>query len=61
VYGADRSRGSGLSGLADRVAALDGTITVDSPRGAGTTVRAEIPYAPHAAEPVSLDAASGAT
>jgi signal transduction histidine kinase len=48
VGGADPSRGSGLSGLADRVAALDGTITVDSPPGAGTRVRVEIPYVPQA-------------
>jgi signal transduction histidine kinase len=48
VGGADPSRGSGLSGLADRVAALDGTITVDSQPGAGTRVRVEIPCAPQA-------------
>jgi len=34
--GADAARGSGLSGLADRVAALDGTISLDSPAGRGT-------------------------
>jgi signal transduction histidine kinase len=48
VGGADATRGSGLSGLADRVAALDGTIVVDSPPGGGTRVRAEIPCAPQA-------------
>ena len=36
-------RGSGLRGLADRVAALDGTLELDSPPGSGTTLRAEIP------------------
>jgi PAS domain S-box-containing protein len=41
--GADPSLGTGLSGLADRVAALDGTLTVDSPRGGGTRLRAELP------------------
>ena len=41
--GADPLRGSGLHGLADRVAALGGTLTVDSPAGAGTTLRAELP------------------
>jgi signal transduction histidine kinase len=41
--GADMRRGSGLSGLADRVAALDGELTVTSVPGAGTTVHAEIP------------------
>jgi signal transduction histidine kinase len=46
VGGADVSRGSGLRGLADRVAALDGTLSVDSPSGRGTRLRAEIPCAP---------------
>jgi PAS domain S-box-containing protein len=41
--GADPETGSGLLGLADRVAALDGTLTVDSPAGGGTTLHAEIP------------------
>jgi signal transduction histidine kinase len=45
VGGADAARGSGLRGLADRVAALDGTISLDSPAGRGTRLRAEIPYA----------------
>ena len=41
--GADPLRGSGLHGLADRVAALGGTISVDSPAGVGTTLRASLP------------------
>lgn len=41
--GADPARGSGLRGLADRVAALGGSLTVDSQPGAGTRVRATIP------------------
>jgi signal transduction histidine kinase len=41
--GADPTRGSGLRGLADRVAALGGSLTVDSQPGAGTRVRAMIP------------------
>ena len=45
VGGADVGRGSGLRGLADRVAALDGTLTLDSPPGAGTRVHVEIPCA----------------
>jgi signal transduction histidine kinase len=45
VGGADPVKGSGLRGLADRVAALDGTLTVESPVGAGTRVVAEIPCA----------------
>ena len=35
--------GSGLSGLADRVAALDGRLQVDDPAGGGTVVRADFP------------------
>jgi signal transduction histidine kinase len=45
VGGADPSRGSGLRGLADRVEALDGRLEIESARGRGTTVRAEIPLA----------------
>jgi signal transduction histidine kinase len=43
--GADAAAGSGLRGLADRVEALGGTLAVVSARGAGTTVRAELPVA----------------
>jgi signal transduction histidine kinase len=43
VGGADASGGSGLRGLADRVAALGGSLHVDSAAGSGTTVRAVIP------------------
>ena len=43
VGGADAAAGSGLRGLADRVAALDGTLSVESPPGRGTHVRVEIP------------------
>jgi signal transduction histidine kinase len=43
--GADSKRGSGLRGLIDRVAALDGTLEIHSPPGAGTTVKARIPCA----------------
>jgi signal transduction histidine kinase len=39
------SPGSGLAGLQDRVAALDGTLTVASPAGAGTRISAEISLA----------------
>jgi PAS domain S-box-containing protein len=41
--GAQEVPGSGLAGLADRVAALDGELTVDSPPGGGTRLVAEIP------------------
>jgi signal transduction histidine kinase len=43
--GAHKGAGTGLQGLADRVGALDGRLTVRSDRGSGTTVRAEIPCA----------------
>jgi signal transduction histidine kinase len=43
VGGADPDRGSGLRGLADRVEALGGSLRVESPRGAGTRLVAEIP------------------
>jgi signal transduction histidine kinase len=38
IGGADPTRGSGLVGLRDRIEALGGTFTVDSPQGEGTTV-----------------------
>jgi signal transduction histidine kinase len=41
--GADFGRGSGLVGLKDRVEALGGRISLHSPRGTGTTLRAEFP------------------
>jgi signal transduction histidine kinase len=40
--GADAT-GTGLMGLRHRVAALDGTLSVSSPAGGGTVVRAELP------------------
>jgi PAS domain S-box-containing protein len=43
VGGADPAQGSGLSGLADRVAALDGSLKISSPAGDGTRVTATIP------------------
>jgi PAS domain S-box-containing protein len=43
IGGASVGSGSGLSGLADRVGASDGTLTVESPAGAGTCVRAVLP------------------
>jgi signal transduction histidine kinase len=41
--GADFTAGTGLSGLADRLRALDGTLLLRSAPGKGTCVRAEIP------------------
>ncbi|MHC3469415.1 sensor histidine kinase [Streptomyces sp. 7R007] len=37
--------GSGLTGLADRVAAFDGTVDLASPRGKGTSILVRIPVA----------------
>ena len=42
--GAD-PQGSGLLGLRRRVEALDGTLSVVSPAGGGTTLHAELPCA----------------
>ncbi|WP_406318222.1 sensor domain-containing protein [Streptosporangium sp. NBC_01639] len=37
------STGGGLAGLADRAATIDGTLSVDSPPGGPTLIRAELP------------------
>lgn len=41
--GADPARGSGLSGLRDRIQALDGRLHIESPNGGGTRLMVEIP------------------
>ncbi|WP_405894074.1 sensor domain-containing protein [Streptomyces sp. NBC_00104] len=41
--GADPARGTGLTGLADRLAVLDGTLSVHSPAGGPTVLSLEIP------------------
>jgi signal transduction histidine kinase len=43
IGGAAAGGGSGLRGLADRVEALGGSLTISSPPGRGTRLRAEIP------------------
>jgi signal transduction histidine kinase len=43
IGGADPRRGSGLIGLSDRVEALGGTLQLNSPVGAGTTLMIEFP------------------
>jgi PAS domain S-box-containing protein len=48
IGGAGLAAGSGLAGLADRLAAVDGTLTVSS-EPEGTEVSAEIPLSPVAA------------
>ncbi|MBB2912762.1 signal transduction histidine kinase, partial [Streptosporangium becharense] len=43
VGGAHVAKGHGLSGLADRLRAVDGELTVDSPVGGPTVIVAEVP------------------
>jgi signal transduction histidine kinase len=45
VGGADPDNGTGLRGLADRLAVIEGRLEVESPPGGGTTIRARIPCA----------------
>ena len=45
--GGANPQGAGLSGLRDRVEALDGQFHIDSPPGLGTTLIAEIPLGGH--------------
>jgi uncharacterized protein YhfF/two-component sensor histidine kinase len=45
VGGASTAAGSGLAGLADRLAALGGTLKMTSPTGAGTRLHATLPVA----------------
>ncbi|MFJ3790398.1 sensor domain-containing protein [Kitasatospora sp. NPDC090091] len=44
--GADPAAGTGLTGLADRVAVVDGRLTLSSPPGGPTLLRVEIPCTP---------------
>jgi signal transduction histidine kinase len=43
VGGVDPGAGSGLEGLRDRIAAVDGTLEITSPPGGGTILRAQLP------------------
>jgi signal transduction histidine kinase len=43
IGGADPARGSGLTGLRDRIEAVGGTLEVTSPAGRGTTLLIQIP------------------
>ena len=47
IGGADPTSGSGLGGLSDRIAALDGTLDVESPPGRGTRLHIELPCSPN--------------
>jgi PAS domain S-box-containing protein len=49
--GAELAGGSGLAGLTDRVAAVGGTLTIESPPGAGTRLTAELPLGSAVTEP----------
>lgn len=46
VGGADPAGGTGLTGLAGRVASVDGTLSVDSPVGGPTVMTVELPCVP---------------
>ena len=56
--GADAAGGSGLRGLADRVEALGGRLTIVSPPGQGTRLTAELPLSTPG-QPASADPAPG--
>ncbi|MDT5236450.1 MAG: hypothetical protein QOF47_2437, partial [Mycobacterium sp.] len=53
IGGADAAKGSGISGLRDRVEALGGTLSISSHPGIGTELRATIPF--EAASPAHPD------
>lgn len=42
--GVDEAHGSGITGIRRRVAALDGTVHVDSPEGGPTRIEVDLPY-----------------
>ena len=42
--GATAKQGGGLAGLADRLAAVDGLLLIDSPAGGPTTISAQLPW-----------------
>jgi signal transduction histidine kinase len=43
VGGVDPAGGSGLAGLDDRLATLNGRLRITSPAGGGTRIQAELP------------------
>jgi signal transduction histidine kinase len=62
--GADPAHGSGLLGLKDRAEAIGGTICIQSPRGAGTSLHVELPIDDHEDLPAtsaSLNSSNAAT
>ncbi|MEU8762080.1 sensor histidine kinase [Streptomyces sp. NPDC048659] len=58
--GADPARGSGLTGLGDRLAVLDGTLSLTSPPGGPTVLRVEIPCGVRSASSSPRTASSSA-
>ncbi|MCI0685629.1 MAG: sensor domain-containing protein [Sporichthyaceae bacterium] len=46
IGGADPERGTGLAGLAERVATVDGRLDIHSPAGGPTVVTVELPWTP---------------
>ena len=44
IGGANAAGGTGLTGLADRIAALDGELLLTSRTGQGTVLTAKLPY-----------------
>ncbi len=55
VGGTDPSRGSGLTGLKDRIEALGGQIRIDSAPGSGTLMEVDIPIAQPLVPPSDSD------
>ncbi len=53
IGGADPSRGSGLTGLRDRIEAFGGRIEIDSPPDSGTRIAVEIPIPGPTASPAT--------
>jgi len=51
IGGADPVRGSGLTGLKDRIEALGGSISLHSPQGGGTAVSCGLPVPGDGAQP----------
>ena len=51
VGGADAARGSGLTGLTDRVEAIGGSLSIQSPPSRGTTIRVTLPIRSPRADP----------
>jgi signal transduction histidine kinase len=59
VGGADATRGTGLTGLLDRVDAANGSLTIISAPGEGTAVHAELPVDIHGVQVAPADTLQG--